>query len=79
MIEAVFELIHAVLTPLYYKMHQQNRLYKNCTYGNTTFPNVKEFIKKAVFFVLRQKNLPTQLQTELTKIALIYLQYLEQE
>jgi hypothetical protein len=60
-------------------MHQKEKLYKNCTYGNANFNNVKEFIKKAIYYVLRQKSIPTHYQTELTKIALIYLQYLTQE
>lgn len=51
------------MNPLFYRVHQKEKLYKNCTYGSMSFENVKQFIKRAIFFILKQKHLPTQMQT----------------
>lgn len=62
-IESFFELLESILNPLFYRVHQKDKLYRNCTYGSISFENVRQFVKKTIFFILKQKNLPTQMQT----------------
>lgn len=69
--------MEAIVNPIYYRVHPKESTYKNCTYGNFKFYNSKEFVKKSLYFLLKHRNIPSHLQTEISKIALIHLQSLD--
>ena len=71
-------MVEAIVNPIYYRVHPKESTYKNCTYGDFEFRNCKEFVKKSLYFLLRHRNVPSHLQTEISKVALIHLQSLDQ-
>jgi hypothetical protein len=78
-VQTVLALVEAILNPLYYRVHPKSILYRNCTYGELNLPNVRAFIKKCLYYLLRSSMLPTHIQTQLTKLSLNYMQFLAVE
>lgn len=75
-ITKILSVLESIINPYFYHVKSIDKLYKNCTYGDLHFKNVNEFIKKSIYYILRQSSIPSYLQTELSKIAIIYMQFL---
>jgi hypothetical protein len=75
-IQKIINVLESVINPQFYRVKPMDKLYKNCTYGALRFKNLNDFIKRSIFYILRQGSIPSHLQTELSKIALIYMQSL---
>jgi hypothetical protein len=68
----IFEVLETIITPLFTRLGPA--LYCNTTYPSLPFPNTSLFTRQCILFILRQQSIPTYIQTELTKCALIHLQ-----